>query len=504
MMIRQRLPWVASLALLVGLLGCNDSSDSDDRTPVDPVFTTYVSLGDSVTEGVMSGDANGFTQSFAYPVILADAFNTNFSVPNMVATASGFFRVNPSEPANNLGVSGMSVVLPTLPVTTTTTTTDPTMFSNELDAILAPAAAGSSVLDVAIARNPTFMTIWLGNNDLLGSVASTVDTDVSVLAMGGYPFPFAAKLDDTDPRGALYPPLDRTAPPAAFELGYGAMISTLLANTGTQIVVANLPDTGDLAYMFNLAEASQFLRNYGGVSLSDLANAGWTTSGFGFGGDPDALVPFDLLLTAMTNIVIPNPDKVTALNTLSVGMPNLALFDFDVNNLDSAEQADLTTRVDALNQAIASVVTPNSSRVGLCDLNTLFSDVVDNGYQLVDTNGLPVTLYRTFPVAEISKSYAGASAQRFDRNGGGFSLDGIHPSPTAHALVAEEFRQAINALIGTNLGAIDVFAVWQNDVFVDHDLDGRVPGFSFTATTPIGNNVIFRDADDFTANDFGF
>ncbi len=492
------------MALTACLIGCSDDSSGDDaNTPVHPAFTTYVALGDSVTQGVMSGDANYFTSQFGYTILLSREFRTKFFTPFMIATASGFFRTDPAMPPDNLGVSGMAVLLPNLPVGTVTTSADPNAFPRELDAVLAPEAVGSSVLDVAISRNPTIMTIWLGNNDLLGSIASTVDTNVADLnantAPVAYPYPFAAKLDDADPRGLGFAPLDRTAPPAAFEAAYGAMINTLLNGTETVIAAANMPDTSGFGYLFTLAEASQFLRTYGGVSLGDLTNAGWTSAGFGFGGDPDAVVPFDLLLTAMTNLVIPNPDKVMALQLLSSGVPDGfgPLFDYDANNLDSTEAAALSVRVDALNAAIANTVSANSSRMALVDLHGLFADVVANGYQLTDTNGLPVTLYETFPIPRLSKSYPGSSSQPFDRNGGIFSLDGIHPSPTAHATVADAFRVAINGLVGSNLGAVDVFAAWRTDPFVDKDLDGLVPGFSFTrGSSAIGATVIFRDEDD--------
>ena len=40
--------------------------------------------------------------------------------------------------------------------------------------------------------------------------------------------------------------------------------------------------------------------------------------------------------------------------------------------------------------------------------------------------------------------------------GGGFSLDGVHPSPRGYALIANEFMKAINLKYGSNLKAYDL------------------------------------------------
>jgi len=38
--------------------------------------------------------------------------------------------------------------------------------------------------------------------------------------------------------------------------------------------------------------------------------------------------------------------------------------------------------------------------------------------------------------------------------GGGFSLDGVHPSPRGYALIANEFIKAINAKYGSNFTGV--------------------------------------------------
>ena len=40
--------------------------------------------------------------------------------------------------------------------------------------------------------------------------------------------------------------------------------------------------------------------------------------------------------------------------------------------------------------------------------------------------------------------------------GGGFSLDGVHPSPRGYALIANKFVEAINAKYGSNLKGVSL------------------------------------------------
>ena len=41
--------------------------------------------------------------------------------------------------------------------------------------------------------------------------------------------------------------------------------------------------------------------------------------------------------------------------------------------------------------------------------------------------------------------------------GGGFSTDGVHPSPRGYALIANKFIEAINAKYGSNLKGVSLY-----------------------------------------------
>jgi hypothetical protein len=83
-MIRKQ--WLArgaiALALGATAAGCSDTKELVRPTPpLDPIFTSYVSLGNSITAGLQSGGINSTTQSESYAVLLAQKMGTPFSVP---------------------------------------------------------------------------------------------------------------------------------------------------------------------------------------------------------------------------------------------------------------------------------------------------------------------------------------------------------------------------------------------------------------------------------------
>ena len=68
--------------------------------------------------------------------------------------------------------------------------------------------------------------------------------------------------------------------------------------------------------------------------------------------------------------------------------------------------------------------------------------------------------------------------------GGAFSLDGIHPSHTGHALIANLFIGAMNEALGLGIAPLDLAAVQAADPFFDRDGDGFAPGPGPAAVAP--------------------
>jgi hypothetical protein len=109
----------------------------------------------------------------------------------------------------------------------------------------------------------------------------------------------------------------------------------------------------------------------------------------------------------------------------------------DAGFLDATEIAQVQSTVDQYNAVIAQQV----SAVGgiLVDIHTYLKTLQQNG---ITINNYPATT--TFL-------------------GGLFGLDGIHPSNTGYALIANQYIAAINASLQTSINPVDVGAVASAD-----------------------------------------
>src|SRR5207249_599982 len=114
--------------------------------------------------------------------------------------------------------------------------------------------------------------------------------------------------------------------------------------------------------------------------------------------------------------------------------------------LDSAEQARVRASVSAFNAeiaaAIAGVEQVRGVTIAPVDIFTAFDRLRSTGVDL-DADGAP----------DLTTRYLG----------GIFSLDGIHPTRTGNALVANVFIDAINARFGDSVPHVNVARVAAHD-----------------------------------------
>jgi lysophospholipase L1-like esterase len=185
---RSRSRRCAALTLPLLLAACaGEPTLVPATTPVNPLFERYVALGNSITAGFQSAGINDSTQRRAYPSLLARQMGTDYVYPalagrgcpppvadfttqarvgaNLGATASTCDLRDPASlarPLNNVSVPGA-------------TSADPNSAngpaSNTLTFLV---LGGKSQVDRAIEARPTFVTVGIVGNDLLGAVASGV------------------------------------------------------------------------------------------------------------------------------------------------------------------------------------------------------------------------------------------------------------------------------------------------------------------------------------------
>jgi lysophospholipase L1-like esterase len=230
-----------------------------------------------------------------------------------------------------------------------------------------------SQLVLARELEPTFLLVWIGNNETLG------------MATG------------TDPGGA-----DLTV--AGFGIRYRQLLHQL-ATTGADMAVANLPDpTG-----------APVLRRA----------AGEVTQCRGPGGGLEPVAADDLLSIDLDPSSLPSPPCDDVLSV--------------------AERKQARATVAAFNREIAAAideVEAGGRTVALVDVFTAFDRAATDGID-VDGDG----------AADLTTRYLG----------GLFSLDGIHPSRTGHAVIANLFLDAINARFGESIRPADVARIARRD-----------------------------------------
>jgi hypothetical protein len=447
-----------------------DTSDGLLPTAGSANFAKFVSLGNSLTAGYSDNALFIDGQKMSYANIMAQQFATvgggEFKIPFMADNIGGF-KINGvlfagSRLASTGGTAPVPVPgTPSTEITTSIATAGPYNncgvpgaksfhllspsygslagislgTANPYYARFAPNAT-TSVLAYAVSQKPTFFSLWIGNNDVLGYGTS-----------GG---------DGTNP---ITPSAGVAG--VGFDATYDVLVNTLIS-TGAKGVVATIPYVNTVPFFTTvgntpvpLVEAQVTALNaaYAGYNggLVAAKNLGLITEAerlqrtINFVVGNNAPVMVDEYLTDITAV---NPALIKIRQTSSadyillssngasiqthLGAGNGTQFPLqDSWVLSKNEVAEVKTATDSYNAKIKSIAIAKG--LAFVDTNALMTQIANGG---VSSNGFTVT---------------GAFI-----TGGGFSTDGVHPSPRGYALIANKFIEAINATYGSNLKGVDL------------------------------------------------
>jgi lysophospholipase L1-like esterase len=311
-------------------------------------FTRYVAFGDSLTAATSSGGLSRTYQVNSYPVLIyeqATGGRAGFEqplvsapgipavlelrnlAPLVIAPKPG--RGQPanlllSRPYNNMAVPGAEVH------DLLATTTDNGGYH---DLILRQ--TGFTQLQLGLSLNPTFVTLWIGNNDVLGAATS----------------------------GRVIEGVTLT-PVAQFEAEYRAAVAAI-AQTGAEMAIANLPNVTSLPFVTTLPP----------VVVNPQTNQPVLVNGnpVPLIGPAGPLGPGDrVLLTASAELVqgrgIPQ----------QLGGSGQPLSDGAV--LSAAEVQTIQARVDAYNNVIRAVATERNA--AFVDINATLRELATTGVQI--------------------------------------------------------------------------------------------------------------------------
>ena len=496
----------------VGFIACepefdNPIDESNDFTNGEADFSNYVALGNSITAGFASNALYITGQENSFPNILAT---------NQFAAVGGGDFVQPLA-ANNAGglllqgnpIQGRRLVLAVdgdgnrapleftgLPIETEVSAALSGPFNNmgvpgaKSYHLLAPGYGNiggvvpglsnpyfvrfasspmTSIVADALAQNPTFFSLWIGNNDILGYATS-----------GGTGVNQTGNLDPS-----TYGPDDITDP-IVFSSAYNGIVNQL-TGAGAKGVLITLPDVTSIPFFTTVpnnalvldagqaANLTGFFQAFVGIATVALASppnnippqqaqAIAAQYALTFSEGPNRFLikeesptnPFgfrqmteeELLVLTIDQArlaqgygsVVITPEVLQVLGLLQMGgtpTPEQAALvlnavspieDGDV--LDNFEIEEVSIATEAYNATIRAAASTNS--LALYDANAALKEVADTG---ISFNGGTVT-------AEFG-------------SGGAFSLDGVHPTPRVHAIVANGISQAIEATYNANLPSVD-------------------------------------------------
>jgi len=495
----KNIKWLLFVSLTIAACSSNEE-DTSGVVPQVPItkgsadFSRYVSLGNSITSGYADGALFIAGQANSYPKLLADQFSFagggNFKIPYMNDNVGGFIFAGGPFPSSGFGprlifdyITRSPIPLPN--ATPTTDITSPPLtgpfnnlgvpgaksfhlltpgYGNINGLLTSPPTANpyfvrfassptTTVLADAMAQNPTFFTLWIGNNDVLfyaisGGTGTNQTGNSNPNTYGMY--------DITDPN--------------VFASSYSSLINGLTLN-GAKGVVANIPYVSSLPFFttvpynpvsLDIATASQLngVSGYGAYNSGIVqaftylvtnnmmsqanANAEIAKRTITFHeGSGNAVVIMDEYLTDLTSI---NPALVSMRqatkedlivltassfigstvggNPLYINGVSVPLADKWV--LSKNEIAEVKTATDAYNQTIKSIA--NSKGLAFVDANDSLNQVANGGVNFDNYN--------------MTSSFV---------QGGAFGLDGVHPSARGQAYIANKFIEAINATYGSTI-----------------------------------------------------
>ncbi|TCK67647.1 GDSL-like lipase/acylhydrolase family protein [Winogradskyella wandonensis] len=489
----KNLKYIALSIFTLGFLACENETLEDlrNRGQEEPVvfedftqgsadFSKFVSMGNSLTAGFADGALYKISQENSTPAIMAEQFAAlanggSFTQPLMNDNVGGLLAGGNPLPGfgprlvfNGSGPAPLQSLVPSASPTTDIVLNNPTGPFNNLGVpgaksfhLLAPgygnfsgvianpptanpyfvrmaSSPGTSVIADAVAQQPSFISLWIGNNDVLGYALSGGDGSNPITPMTG-------------------------PPGVGFEQTYQALAATLTGNVpGVQGILGNIPNVTAIPHFttvphdpvpLDAATAGAVNQAYaqynGGLQLA-LANslitseeAAARTINFEASAT-NAVVIVDEDLTDLSGLGLPNFRQATAADLLVLPAASFIGTLADPNNplsvngvaiplsdrwvLTPEEQAEIADATAQYNGVISAVASANG--FALLDANALLDELASSG---IATSGLVLT-------SDLV-------------TGGAFSLDGVHPTSRGYALIANEMLKAIDATYGTNFEA---------------------------------------------------
>lgn len=457
---------ISSFAVL-SLISCRTDFETNlsEVTPTsgEADFSTYVALGNSLTSGYRDNALYIDAQNESYPNIIATQMKAagggDFTQPLMPDNIGGF---------SNLGVAGkMTLKLENGALTPVATTAESalTPVSGSFNNMGVPGAksfhlvdddsgialsrsnpyfvrfassATTTVLADAMAKKPTFFSLWIGNNDVLSYATS-----------GGA---------GTDQTGNLNPETygsNDITDPQVLATSIKAVLDGMKSVGATKGVIANIPDVTTIPFFTTVpskpisgltsaqvtalntayAEYNKGLAQIKALGAITEAEYQQRLISFSETGSNGAVI-IDSDLTNLSAYKIPSYRQTTSEDYI-------LLTSLSAVRSGGGTQTALTNAQVLTQKEVAKIVTATAA------YNAAIKSLADAyGLAFVDANA---------KMKELSSGmiFNGTAYTATFVSGGAFSLDGVHLTGRGYAVIANEFIKAINSTYGSTLRQVN-------------------------------------------------
>jgi len=459
-------------------------------------FSNYVSIGNSLTAGFADSALYITGQENSYPNIMAQQFELvgggEFTQPLMNDNLGGLLLGGTQITQNRFVLAVGADGNPSPSVLSGTPTTEVTAtLSGPFNNIGVPGAksyhlvapgygnaagvatgqanpyyarfassADATVIGEAVTQDPSFFSLWIGNNDILGYATSGGS---GVDQTGNFDPSTYGSSDITDPN--------------VFASVYSQMVD-LMVGTGADGVLVNLPDVTSVPFFTTVptqsipldadtaAALNANFAAYNTQVLGGLLQAGVITQ--------EEFAARQINFTEGVNFPIMVDDDLTNIAAIISGPPfNLpaptAGLLAQLRQVNSTDLMTLTsssvlgTPVAGVPNAVNGVSFPLADQFVLTVTEQARVSAAQASYNatiqaLAQANGLAFVDARAAlqAVAAGGVAFDGGVLSSTFATGGAFSLDGVHPTPRGYAFTANAIIDAINEQYGATVPKVNI------------------------------------------------
>jgi lysophospholipase L1-like esterase len=395
---------LAAAIALAGVVAACGKDSVDVVAPsaaIYPMFQSYVALGNSITAGYQSGGINDSTQRQSYARLLAQQFHTRYAYASLAGPGCPPPVVNFLTGVRANGDTNSTTCYLRNPAVATAVLNNvavPGATSIDPNAATSPSAnfltqlvlGGKTQVQKALDAQPTFVSVWIGNNDVLDAAAKGVTVATPALATAG--------ITDT----------------TTFKARYKLIVDGLKTQPRIRGILIGVGNVTGIPLLF---PAESLYTNATLFAQFQAAAGGAVT-----------LVPNCTGSRALISAaILSQMRKGTFPRVVScqANVPQAPVGDYFI--LDTLEQAIFTKDIAAYNRYISAKA------------DTAF-------FAYADPNPL-LASFRAAGNVPAFPDFSSATAPF----GTYFTLDGVHPSKLAHIAVAKALITVINTKYSTSV-----------------------------------------------------